>query len=94
MELEQEKRRGDHAQQLLKDELLNEVLDEMLNQTLEAWENSPARDGEGREYLHKFYLATKKVRNTLKSFVETGKMANIQIERSLVEKVKTKLFGI
>jgi hypothetical protein len=87
MTLEEEQRRGVHAAQLLNDELLNKTLDEIEADTLNLWENTPARDTEGREHLHRFYLACRKFRNTLKSHLETGKMANIQIERSLTEKV-------
>jgi hypothetical protein len=87
MTLEEEQRRGVHASQLLNDELLNKTLDEIEADTLNLWENTPARDVEGREHLHRFYLACRKFRNTLKSHLETGKMANIQIERSLTEKV-------
>jgi hypothetical protein len=87
MTLEEEQRRGVHASQLLNDELLTQTLDEIEADTLNLWENTPARDVEGREHLHRFYLACRKFRNTLKSHLETGKMANIQIERSLTEKV-------
>jgi hypothetical protein len=87
MTLEEEQRRGVHASQLLNDELLNKTLDEIEADTLNLWENTPARDVEGREHLHRFYLACRKFRNTLKSHLETGKMANTQIERSLTEKV-------
>ena len=86
--LEEEKRRGDHAARLLADELLNETLDEIEKETITLWESTPARDSEGREHLHRFYLACRKFRNTLKSHLETGKMANIQLERSIAEKAK------
>jgi hypothetical protein len=85
--LEQEKRRGDHAARLLNDELLNETLDAIEADTITLWENTPARDSEGREHLHRFYLACRKFRNTLKSHLETGKMASIQLERSTTEKL-------
>jgi hypothetical protein len=85
--LEQEKRRGDHAQRLLADDLLNETLDAIEKETIELWESTPARDSEGREHLHRFYLACRRFRNTLKRHLETGKMASIQLERSLPQKV-------
>jgi hypothetical protein len=85
--LEEEKRRGDHAARLLADELLNETLDALEQETIALWESTPARDSEGREHLHRFYLACRKFRNTLKSHLETGKMASIQLERSLPQKV-------
>jgi hypothetical protein len=87
MTLEEEKNRGDHAQRLLADPLLNEILDSMEKETVELWEVTPARDTEGREHLHRFYLVCRKFRNTLKTMADTGKMANIQLERSLPEKV-------
>jgi hypothetical protein len=87
MTLEEEQRRGVHASQLLNDELLKSILDEMEKDTLFLWENTPARDVEGREHLHRFYLACRKFRNTLTSHLETGKMATEQIQRSLTEKV-------
>lgn len=94
MDLDQEKRRGDHADRLLKDELLNEVLDSLEKETLLLWEDTPARDIEGREHLHRFYLICRKFRNTLTSMIKTGEMADIQIKQSLAQKVKTKLLNI
>jgi hypothetical protein len=87
MTLDEEKRRGDHAARLLEDVLLNQTLDEIEKHTLMLWEETPARDVEGREHLHRFYLACRKLRNTLKSHLETGRMANIQLEQSFKQKV-------
>ena len=82
MNLDEEKRRGDHAKRLLDDELLNETLDRIEKDTLTMWEESPARDTEGRERLHLFYLACKKFRNELKNVMYTGKMATQQLSAS------------
>ncbi len=90
-DLEKERRRGEHAKQLLADQLLNEVLDEMEKDTVSMWEQSPARDVEAREHLHLFYLACKQVRERLKTILDTGKMAEQQL--TLMEKVKQKLFN-
>lgn len=86
MNLDEEKRRGEHAQRLLKDELLNEVLDTMERNTIQMWEATPARDTEGREHLHRFYLACRKFRNELQSMLDTGKMASQQM--SAMEKAQ------
>ena len=86
-ELEKEKRRGEHAGRLLQDELLNEILDDIEKQIIAKWEATPARDKDAREELWLFYVVTKKFRNTLRSCLDTGEMAKLQIEQSMKEKV-------
>jgi hypothetical protein len=86
-DLEKEKRKGEHAGRLLQDELLNEILDDLEKQIITKWEATPARDKEAREELWLFFVAAKRLRNTLRSCFETGEMAKVQIERSIGEKV-------
>lgn len=85
--LDKEKRRGEEAQRLLNNDLLKETLDAMESEAITLWEQTPARDVEGREHLHRFYIAVRKFRNTLLNFVSTGDMASLQIERSAKEKI-------
>lgn len=70
--------RGENAARLLGDRLLNESLDAIERDILEEWENCPARDGEGREELWKYYKVAKKFRGILKGMLEDGKMALIR----------------
>jgi len=86
-DLEKEKRKGEHAGRLLQDELLKEILDDLEKQIIDKWEQTPARDKEAREELWLFYVAAKKLRNTLQSCFETGEMAKLQLEQSMKEKV-------
>lgn len=79
MELEQERIRGERARQLIEDPMIVEALDMIERETIAKWEQTPARDTEGRERLWMFYVVAKKFRNTLQETMDTGKMAAIQL---------------
>lgn len=82
--LEQERSRGSQAKALLENPLIVEAFSVMDAEIMQAWENSPARDSEGRERLFQMLLLARRVKRHFESVVETGKMA----ERTLLQKVK------
>lgn len=81
--------RAEHAQAILTNPLVKEVLDALEKDIISAWETTPMRDSEAREKAWMYYLTVRKFRNTFLGFIETGKMASMQIE----EKRRFKLFG-
>lgn len=80
--------RGDMARMVLESTVFKEALDTIERDILNAWEQTSPRDTEAREKAWSFYLASRKIRSTLQNFVDTGKMALIQVE----EKKRFNLF--
>lgn len=87
--LQSERSRAADAEMILKNPLVQEVLDSLEKEVIAAWENTPMRDTEAREKAWVYYITVRKFRNTFVSFIETGRMASIQLET----KRKLKLFG-
>lgn len=67
--------RGDRAQELLRDDVLLGALDAIEKECVEAWEQCPARDAEGKEMAWQLFKTSKKFRSLLTGYVETGKLA-------------------
>lgn len=81
MELLEQQTKGQISQSLLENELLNEALDAIEREVIAQWEQCPARDAEGKEALWQLYKTSKKFRNILLGYVETGKLATEQLSR-------------
>jgi len=81
--------RGDMANQLLNSHVMKEALDTIEQEILSAWEATNFKDTDARERAWYFYLASKKFRNTLINYIQTGKMAVMQLE----EQKRFKLFN-
>jgi hypothetical protein len=80
-DLEINLQRGDQAKRLLEDELLNEMLGKIEEDCLAEIRKSTLLEGEVRE---KAYLILKTVdilRSKLRSVMDTGKMAEVQLIR-------------
>ena len=88
--LEEQAIRGHKAAQVLENSLVIEAFDEVRKQIIMAWEQTPARDVEAREFMFKLYQASLKFEEVFKGYVDTGKMAADQIrQKSLVGKLKS-----
>lgn len=87
MSPQEEAIRGERAKQLLSDPLLNEAFAHCKQEVLQAWERTPARDVEAREWLWKLYHATIKAEDMLKGYVDTGKLAEFNIKQSAKDKI-------
>jgi transposase len=79
--LERDAMRGRRAEQLLADELVTEIFETMRAEYIKAWEDSPARDSEGRERLWQAVQIVGKVRTHLQSMVGSGSLAKAEIDR-------------
>lgn len=79
-DLEDETARGEHAARILSDPLLVEAFTTIAERYETAWKTSPARDAEGRERLWLMRKCLDQVQGHLTSMVETGQMANVQLE--------------
>lgn len=87
-QLNSELNRAYRAQILLDDELLTQAFADIEATYLSEWENSPARDTEGREKIWMAIKMLRKVRGDLSTHVETGKMARSQLD-NIKDKIKT-----
>jgi hypothetical protein len=78
--------------------LLSEAFATLKAQYVSAWESSPARDIQGREELWRLLKSLSAVEGHLKTVVETGKMARLQmVQQSALQRMKdgvTSRFGL
>ena len=88
--LEEQTIRGHKAAQILENPLVIEAFAEVRKQIMLAWEQTPARDVEAREFMFKLHQASLRFEEVFKGYVDTGKMAADQIrQKSLVGKLKS-----
>ena len=85
--LETEIRRGEHAAQLLNDELLQEAFATIEKELTNQWANSPARAADDREKLWLMLKLLSRVQLHLQSTLETGQIA----QATLGERVGARL---
>tara|TARA_Y100001949_G_scaffold175757_1_gene186445 strand:- start:27 stop:314 length:288 start_codon:yes stop_codon:yes gene_type:complete len=72
--------RGKNAERILNDKLFKESFTYLRELYLNEWENSPARDKEARESLWVAIKMLGTVEGHLQTVMQTGKLANRQIE--------------
>jgi len=66
--------RGEQAQRLLDDPILADAFATIEQEYIEQWQNSPARDAEGREKLYMMLKLLQRVKGHLSQVVDTGKL--------------------
>tara|TARA_B100000749_G_scaffold189826_1_gene147098 strand:- start:201 stop:485 length:285 start_codon:yes stop_codon:yes gene_type:complete len=72
--------KGKNAERILNDKLFKESFTYLRELYLNEWENSPARDKEARESLWVAIKMLGTVEGHLQTVMQTGKLANRQIE--------------
>lgn len=80
-ELLEQQTRGQYAMSLLENELLQEALDAIDREVMEQWIACPARDKEGKEALWQLIKTSRKFRDILTGYIETGKLATAQLKQ-------------
>jgi len=80
---------GARAKEVLDNEVFQQVFSDIKADITEKWETSPARDAEGREKLWMYLAMLNKVESQLKSTLDSGKLAEVEIEhrQSLAQRV-------
>lgn len=88
--LEQRLYDGNRAREVLENEVFQQVFDDIEQEVIESWKNSPVRDQEGREKIWQYLTLLKKVKSHLTTTLETGKLAqlDLQYKQSLFDKMK------
>lgn len=81
MELSEEQRRGELAADVLDNPLYREAFDSVRAGIIHAWETAPIRDKEGQGELKLMLKLLTDVQRNIETVMQTGKMAQIQIER-------------
>jgi hypothetical protein len=67
--------RAERARAILEDEMVKGALADMKRLIVEAWEQSPVRDAEGREHLHRYLKVIGQFEGAFRAHIETGKVA-------------------
>lgn len=78
-------RRGEEARQLLEHPLLADAFDAIEADVMRQWQDSPARDVDGREKLWLTLKLLGRVKGQLESVVETGKVAQATLAERAME---------
>lgn len=80
-DLMEQQTRGQYAMSLLENELLKDALDAIDKEVMEQWIACPARDKEGKEALWQLIKTSRKFRDVLTGYIETGKLASAELKR-------------
>lgn len=78
--LEQEKREGAQALELLRDGLFTQIVTEMRENIIDNWTQSPLRDIEGREHMRMMIEVLDKIVKRIEHAYLTGELASKKIE--------------
>ena len=71
---------GDQAKLVLENEAFTAAFDAVEQEVTNQWQNSPARDQDGREKLWTYLMMLRKVKAQLTTTLETGKLARLELE--------------
>jgi hypothetical protein len=91
MEIEQRIYNGDQARLVLENEAFAAAFTDIKQEITEQWKQSPARDHEGREKLWQLLKLADKLEATLRSTMETGTLAKLELKhkQGLIDRAKS-----
>lgn len=90
--LRQDRERGLRAQHVMDNPLVKEALDTIRNHITTEWQNSKAKDKEGREEAWKMLKVVNEFERFFVNIMATGKMASQEISR--LEQMKQKVSNL
>jgi len=85
---EQKAARGDIAQRYIEDPLVQEAFTEIQSALHSAWEDSPAKDRDGREAAYFMLKCFKEFRSFFELVVTDGDFSKEEMERKLKKSIK------
>ena len=90
-----ESERGSKARAILDNDMVKEAFQAVEDGIMNAWKKAPVRDIEGQTQLRLLYKAYQDFRGYLQTAMESGKMADVQLEheRSLKARAKAAMQG-
>ena len=88
--LEQRLHDGSRAKEIVENEQWQATFDAIKREVIETWENTPARDQEGRENCFIYLKMLQKVQAHLQSTLETGKLAELELthKQTIAERLR------
>lgn len=94
MDITQRISTGNRAKEVLDNEAYQAAIQAIKDEVIEQWKQAPSRDEAGREKLWMMYKLAEKLEATLKSTLETGKLASLELnhQQTLLERVKSGMF--
>ena len=92
-DLMEQQTRGQYAMSLLENELLKEALEAIEREVTEQWVSCPARDKDGKEACWQLIKTSRKFRDILTVYIETGKLATDQLKRFEKTGALRRVFG-
>ena len=90
MNIEQRIYDANRAKEVLENEAFIKAFEDIENEVIEQWKTSPARAEADREKLWLYLTLLKKVQTHLKTTLETGKLAELELthKQSLLDRAK------
>lgn len=81
---------GNRARECLENEQFNWAFESIEQELTNAWRTSPARDEAGREKIYLTLQLLTKLKATLTSSLETGKLADLDLQhkKSIMDRAK------
>lgn len=86
-QLEDEIRRGQEGQQLLRHPLFVAAFETLEQEIVDQWKQSTSLSADGREKLHTMLYLLNRVRMHVETHVETGKLAEATLKQKLARMV-------
>jgi hypothetical protein len=93
MAIEHDITRGGKAREVLESEVYIDSFDIIKTELLNTWQQSPSRDIEGREKLYLMLAMLNKVQSTLQSVMETGMLAQSELNHKRTMLDRAREFG-
>lgn len=91
MEIEQRIYNGNRAREVLENEAYQDAIESLKQEIVEQWKQSPARDEAGREKLWSLLKMADKLEAILRTTLETGKLAELDLNhrQTLMDRAKS-----
>lgn len=90
--LRMEAQRGANARLVLDNPVFKDAMKAMQDQIVQQWGECPVRDVEGQKLLLQLHKLSRKFETTLTGLVETGKLAQFDLDSLRDESATQKLF--
>jgi phosphoribosylaminoimidazole-succinocarboxamide synthase len=89
---EEEANRGEEASRLLENPLLKNAFAAIKAEAVRQWDATGAKAGEEREWIWRHYKVIANVENILRGYVESGRIARMQLQEKETLRERTSKF--
>jgi hypothetical protein len=81
---------ADQARQVLENPAFHQAFEDVRKEIIQSWQESPARDQEGREKLFQLLKLADKLKMTLQRSLESGQLAKEELkhQQTLLERAR------